>query len=88
MFGGAADDDTEGDQDIRQAVAQHHLSANGDLKSARHAIHGNAGVRGDLVDLLAAGVEQALDVGVVVKARHDGDGDRLVDRARAAGSVL
>ncbi len=85
VFGGPANDDAETDDGIGFGATEDELGANWDFKGTGHAVGGEGGVWGELLEFVFGGIEHALDVVFVVEAGDDGDGEPFLGGAGAEG---
>lgn len=85
VFGGATKDDAEGDDGVGRGAAEDELGADGDFEGTGDAVGGDGDVGGDFLEFVFGGVEEAFDVGLVIEAGDDGDGEVLLSGAGAVG---
>jgi hypothetical protein len=83
-----ANDEAEGDDRVWLTLEKHLLHGHRDLKGTRHPVDGHAEVWGNLVDLIADGIQHAVDVFLVVKASDDRDVRSLLGGEGAGWNVV
>jgi hypothetical protein len=85
VFGGATKDDAEGNDGIWRGAAEDEFGADGDFEGTGDAVGGDGDVGGDFLEFVFGGIEEAFDVGLIVEAGDDGDGEVLLSGAGAVG---